>query len=292
MPLPTGTVTFLFTDIEGSTRRWEQNAQAMRTVLARHDAVMRKAIADHDGHVFKTIGDAFCAVFGRAEDAILACLDAQREMRTIELRRPPTRRRGPGAFAWRCTRWTDERDGDYFGPAVNRVARCCDRPREQVLLGSTTQHVAQRWLHAGLGLRDMGLHRLKDLADAEHVYQLTHPDLRTDFPPLRSQASLPNNLPRQLSSFVGRERELGQLKELIATTSLLTLTGAGGCARRPWRFVWTSLLTSFRGVWLVDSAPLATPSSSPRPRWRRACARGGPRRARHGGANTWRTRRS
>src|SRR4029079_10107509 len=125
------------------------------------------------------------------------------------------------------------RDGDYFGPAVNRVARLLAIGHgEQVLVSSTTHAVAQRWLDAGMQLRDMGAHRLKDLAETEHVYQLAHADLRADFPPLRSiQQSWPNNLPRELSSFVGRDAEIAHLGALLDHTSLLTLTGSGGCGK-------------------------------------------------------------
>jgi predicted ATPase/class 3 adenylate cyclase len=257
--LPTGTVTFLFTDIEGSTKRWEQNAQAMRSVLARHDAVMRQAIAGRNGHVFKTIGDAFCAVFQRAEEGIEACFEAQKEMRKIEV--PEV---GPVRVRMALhTGEADERDGDYFGPAVNRVARLLSIGHgEQVLVSATTHSVAVRWLPSGMSLRDMGMHRLKDLADAEHVYQLAHPELRADFPPLRSQESLPNNLPRQLSSFVGRERELAHLKELASGASLLTLTGAGGCGKTRLALrLAQSMLSEFPdGVWLVELAPLSEPS--------------------------------
>lgn len=262
MNRPTGTVTLLFTDIEGSTKRWETNAQAMRSVLAKHDAVMRKAIADHNGHVFKTIGDAFCAVFQRGEDAVEACLDAQRGLRQID-----APEMGPVRVRMALhTGEADQRDGDYFGTAVNRISKFLSIGHgEQVLLSATTREAVNNSLAADATLRDMGEHRLKDMPEPVHVYQLIHADLRADFPALKSVDSLPNNLPTQLSSFVGRASELKQLRELLHTTSLLTLTGSGGSGKTRLALkLGQELLPEFPdGVWIVELAAISDSTQIP-----------------------------
>ncbi len=262
MNRPTGTVTLLFTDIEGSTKRWESNAPAMRSVLAQHDAVMRKAIADRNGHVFKTIGDAFCAVFQRTEDAIEACLDAQRGLRKIDVPEMGPVRVRMALHSGEA----EQRDGDYFGTAVNRISKFLSIGHgEQVLLTSPTRDAVHLSLPTEAQLRDMGEHRLKDIPEPEHVYQLVHPDLRTDFPALKSVDSQPNNLPTQLSSFVGRENELKQLCALIHTTSLLTLTGSGGSGKTRLALrVGESVLHQFPdGVWMVELAPISDATQIP-----------------------------
>ena len=166
---PTGTLTFLFTDIEGSTRLWEHDAPAMQAALARHDELLRSAIEEHGGYVFKTVGDAFCAVFPTAPDALEAALEIQRRLLSSEWEQT-----GPLRVRMALhTGAAEERDGDYFGPPVNRVARLLSAAHGgQVLLSLPTQELVRDQLPAGTSLRDLGEHRLKDLFRPERVFQL------------------------------------------------------------------------------------------------------------------------
>jgi TolB-like protein/class 3 adenylate cyclase/Tfp pilus assembly protein PilF len=184
--LPTGTVTLLFTDIEGSTRLWEAHAEAMRAALARHDALLRHCIGDHKGHVFKTGGDAFCAAFHTAADAFEAALEAQRA-----LHREPW----PEAAKLRVrmalhTGAVEVRDGDYFGAPLNRVARLLAAGHGgQTLLSESTHDLCRDHLPPLASVKALGAHGLKDLGRPEAVFQLCHPDLPQSFPPLKSQAA-------------------------------------------------------------------------------------------------------
>ncbi len=257
MPLPTGTVTFVFTDIEGSTARWERDRAAMQDAVRRHDAPMRAAIAAHDGVVFKTIGDAFCAAFARLEDAVGAMLDAQRALAVEDFSAVD----GLRVRAAIHTGTTDERDGDYFGPAVNRVARLLAIGHgSQVLVSGVTADLVQGDLPSQASLRDLGEHRLRDLARPEYVYQLVAPDLAAEFPALRSLDVLPNNLPRMLTSFVGREAEIAEIAALIDTNPLVTLVGSGGVGKtRTSLQIAANLLDGAGdGVWFIELAPLAS----------------------------------
>ena len=241
---PTGTVTFLFSDIEGSTVRWERDRDAMATALARHDALMRATLETRGAYVFKTMGDAFCAAFGTASDAIAAALDAQRALATADfsgVEGLPVRMALHSGSA-------DERGGDYFGPAVNRVARLLAIGHGgQVLASGACMEVVQSELPQDCSLRDLGTHRLKDLAQPERVYQLIASDLAADFPALRSLDHLSNNLPAQLTSFVGREDDVAEITTLLEKHRLVTLTGAGGVGKtRTSLQVAANLIDSFR----------------------------------------------
>ncbi|MGB8909625.1 MAG: adenylate/guanylate cyclase domain-containing protein [Candidatus Cybelea sp.] len=254
---PTGTVTFLFSDIEGSTVRWDRGWAAMQDAVRRHDALMRTAIAEHDGYVFKTIGDAFCAAFARPQDAVAAILDAQRGLATEDFSSID----GLRVRAAVHTGTADERGGDYFGPALNRVARLLAIGHGgQVLVSGVTTDLVQGALPARASLRDLGEHRLRDLARPEQVYQLLAPDLADDFPPLRSLDVLPNNLPLQLTTFVGREVEIGAIAALIEQHRLVTLVGSGGVGKTRLSLqVAASLLDdSGDGVWFIELAPLTS----------------------------------
>ncbi|MDQ6931667.1 MAG: adenylate/guanylate cyclase domain-containing protein [Candidatus Eremiobacteraeota bacterium] len=255
--LPSGTVTFAFTDIEGSTLRWERDSAAMENAVRRHDVLVRAAIEEHGGHVFKTVGDAFCAAFSRPQDAIAAVLAAQRAVAAENFSAVD----GLRVRAAIHTGTAEERCGDYFGPAVNRAARLLAIAHGgQVLVSGTTTHLVQDELPAQATLRDLGEHVLKDLARPEQVYQLLAPDLAHDFAPLRSLGSLPNNLPRMLTSFVGREQEFVDITALLERHQLVTLVGSGGIGKtRTSLQVAANLLDgSGDGVWFVELAPLTS----------------------------------
>ena len=254
---PTGTVTFLFSDIEGSTTRWDRAPDAMRDAVRLHDALMRAAIARSGGHVFKTIGDAFCVAFHSADDAVVAALEAQRDLDAADFSAVDGLRVRMGIHAGSC----DERDGDYFGPPVNRVARLVATAHGgQVILSAAATALARPRLPAGASFRDLGEHRLKDLAEAERVSQLVAPHLRDTFPPLRSLDNLRNNLPLQLDALVGRDEFVARVVAEVASSRLVTLLGAGGVGKTRIAIQAAAELVdgSADGVWFVDLAPLAS----------------------------------
>ncbi len=261
--IPTGTVTFLFSDIEGSTKLAQQHPDAWPSAQARHHVVLNEAIATHHGHVFQMIGDAFCAAFATATDALAAALAAQRVLHA-----EPRAETGPIRV----------RIGLHTGPAVPRgddyegylslshtkrlVATAYGG---QVLLSQATEALLHDQLPPDVSLRDLGEHRLKDFAQREHIYQAVTLNLPADFPPLNTLDAFPNNLPVQLTSFVGREREIAEVKRLLGTTRLLTLTGVGGTGKTRLSLkVASDVVETFRdGVWLVELAPLADPALVP-----------------------------
>ena len=252
---PTGTVAFLFTDIEGSTVRWERDREAMATALARHDALMRVAMEARGAYVFKTMGDAFCTAFATPLDALAAALDAQRALGGEDFSAVEGLRVRMALHAGSA----DERGGDYFGPAVNRVARLLAVGHGgQVLVSGACTELLGNDLPPACGLRDLGEHRLKDLAQPERIRQLLAPELIADFPPLRSLEHLSNNLPAQISSFVGRETEIAEVAALIERHRLVTLVGSGGVGKtRLSLHVAAELVDSFSdGVCFVELAPL------------------------------------
>ncbi len=189
---PSGTIAFAFTDIEGSTSRWERDRLAMEDALRRHDALLRAAIERHDGHVFKTIGDAFCAAFARAEDAVAAMLDVQRTLAAEDFT-------AVGGIRVRCALHVgtaDERDDDYFGPSVNRAARLLALANGgQILASRAVADLVRELLPPHTALRDLGEHRLKDVTLPEHVYQLVAPGIAFRF----SAPSLARCTPEQSS---------------------------------------------------------------------------------------------
>jgi predicted ATPase/class 3 adenylate cyclase len=253
--LPTGTVTFLFSDIEGSTERWEKHPDAMRAAVARHEELLRHAISRHGGYIFKTVGDAFCSAFATAPSAVSAAIEAQRALCTEDFSAVEGLRVRMGLH----TGDADERDADYYGSAVNRVQRLMSIGHgAQVLLSSVTRALVRNEELRDTLFTDLGSHRLKDLAEPEHVWQVSLNDLPSDFPQLKSLDALPNNLPVQVTSFRGREEELEDLKQHIVAHRLVTLVGAGGIGKtRLAAQLGAEILDRFPdGVWIADLAPI------------------------------------
>ena len=257
--LPTGTVTLLLADVEGSTRLWETQPKEMTAALARLNSVVSDVIAAHDGvrPVEQGEGDSFVAAFARASDAVAAALEMQR---------------APLAPIWlRIGLHTGEiqlRDeGNYAGPTINRTARLRDLGHGgQTLLSGATEAMALDGLPSDAWLSDLGTHTLRDLPRPERVIQLCHPDLINEFPPLRvSKAIASKRLPVQLTSFVGRHEQLTQVRELLTQNRLVTLTGAGGAGKTRLAIqIAGQLAGEFSdGVWYVDLAPITDPELVP-----------------------------
>ncbi len=243
---PSGTVTFLFTDIESSTRRWEDNPGAMDDVVARHNVLLRAVIDEHNGVVFATGGDGFAAVFHRVGDALAAAAQAQRELRDEQL--SPVRM---GIHTGEAV----ERDGDYFGPTVNRAARLTAIGHGgQVLVSHATHVLVIDALPEGVELVDLGEHRLRDLMRPERVFEARAPGAAESFPRLRSLDAFPGNLPVQLTSFVGRDSHVAAVIKALEESRLVTLTGVGGVGKtRLAVHVSAEMLPRFRdGVWLCE----------------------------------------
>jgi predicted ATPase/class 3 adenylate cyclase len=260
--LPTGTITFLFTDIEGSTSLWEQHPEAMQAALARHDRLLRQAIESTNGSIVKSTGDGVFAVFAAATDALAACLAAQRSLQA-----PEASVSNPEAAATlTCipislkvrmglhTGAAELRDGDYFGASLNRTARIMSAAHgEQVLLSAATAEVVRGDLPEGVTLREMGEQRFKGLPNPERLLQVVAADLRADFPPLASLTS--HSLPAERDAFVGRREPLSELaRRLDAGARLVSVLGLGGTGktRLATRFGWRSLGEYPGGVWFCD----------------------------------------
>jgi predicted ATPase/class 3 adenylate cyclase len=252
---PTGTITFLFSDIEGSTKKWEKQPEAMRVALAAHDKMLRHIFESCAGHVFKTIGDAFCVAFDTAQSALAGALESQRALKGADWGEI-------GELKVRMALHTgaaEHRDGDYFGQALNRVARILGTAHGgQVLASQATEELVRDHLPPGANLRSLGEHRLRDLTRPEHLYQLVATDLPSEFLGLRSLESVANNLPVQLTNFIGREREMAEVKRLLGNTRLLTLTGMGGTGKTRLSLqAAADVLEMFPdGVWFVEFATI------------------------------------
>ena len=220
--------TFLFTDIEGSTRLWEEHGDAMAAALARHDEILNQAVAQAGGSVLKTTGDGMIAVFDSVSDSLSAAVDSQGGLEQEQWGPTGPLRVRMGIHSGD----TESREGDYFGPAMNRAARIMAAGHGgQVLVSGTAS--ASGYLPPGVQLRDLGMHRLKDLTEPEHLYQVIHEGLRSDFPAPRTLDGRPNNLPQQATEFLGREDELEAIHLMLEspTTRLLTITGPGGAGK-------------------------------------------------------------
>lgn len=263
-PFPTGTITFLFSDIEGSTKLWDTYPSIMQVAVARHDALLRQAVQENHGYLFKTTGDGIAAAFSTAEQGLAMALAAQQALATEVWTEPVVLRSRMGLH----TGAAQLRDGDYFGPTLNRCARLMSAGHGgQILLSDATQELCRDVLPAYATLLVLGEHRLKDLIRPETIYQLIHPTLVEVFPALRTlnNPALPNNLPQQLTSFIGREKPLADVAELLGKTRLLTLTGIGGTGKTRLSLqVAADALEQYPdGVWLIELASVSEPTLVP-----------------------------
>ncbi|HZP80237.1 MAG TPA: adenylate/guanylate cyclase domain-containing protein [Chthonomonadaceae bacterium] len=258
---PSGPMTFLFAQIEDSTRLWEQHPDRMRAALASYDTLVKQAVETQNGHIFKTLGDAFYAAFAAAPDALNAALFLQTRLTGENWRQLPLQARvalhtGPA----------EAREGDYFGLTLHRLNRLLAIGHGgQVLVSGATRDLLARSLPPGAVLEDKGHHRLKDLQRPEQVYQLLAPGLPAEFPPLRSLPEQRHNLPVQLTSFIGREQEMVDVRWLLEAARLLTITAIGGAGKsRLAMQVAAEALDAYPdGVWLVELAPLSDPALLP-----------------------------
>ena len=245
---PSGIVTFLFTDVEGSTRRWEADPDTMRAALAIHDEVLRRTIETHGGWLFKHTGDGVCAAFASPRSAVDAAVAAQ-----LGLELPVRMGLATGE--------TELRDADYFGAVLNRAARVMAAGHGgQILLADSTAGLV-----TGVDLMDLGPRRLRDLPTPVGMFQVRAPGLRIDFPALRAMDTSPGNLRQALTSFVGRESEVGQVQTALKAHRLVTLTGVGGVGKTRLALqVASDLAEEFPdGVWLFELAAVADPAAVP-----------------------------
>ncbi len=259
--LPSGTVTFLFTDIEGSTKLWEEFPEAMKAALAKHDSILKEAVESTHGQIFKTTGDGVHAVFSTAIDAIIAAIEAQRQLQTSEFFKnlEVSLRARMGLH----TGEAELRDGDYFGQTMNRAARIMSAGHGgQILASEVVAQVAREHLPADVSFIDLGEHYLKGIVQTEKINQVAAADLQKEFPPLNSIPVATTNLPQQLTTFIGRERELKEASEKLASAKLLTLIGPGGTGKTRLSIqVGVEQLANFKnGVWLVELAPISDPA--------------------------------
>ena len=225
---PAGTVTFLLTDLEGSTRLWEQDPEAMKAAMVRHDELLEEAIAANDGYVFARMGDGMAAAFAMASDAISAAGAFQRALADQSWGTPRP--------LWaRIGLHTDKAvvvNNNYASQPVNRCSRLMTAAHVgQVVISGAAEALVRDDLPEGVGLIDLGEHRLRDLGRPTRVFQLTRDGRREDFPPLRSLDSFPGNLPAQVSSFVGRQADVSRVTAALENSRVVTITGVGGVGK-------------------------------------------------------------
>ena len=262
MPDSARVTTLLFTDIEGSTRLWEQEGERMSRALAAHDALSREVVERNRGMVVKMTGDGMYAAFEDPVDALNATAALALGLDNLVSANHVALRVRAGLHLGIVER----RNDDLFGSPVNRAARIMKAAHGgQILVSQAVVDQVRERLPAPMSLRDLGAVRLRDLATSEHVYQVVHPRLRQDFPALRSLEATPNNLPQQVTSFIGRERELADAKRLLEGTRLLTLLGMGGLGKTRLSLqIGADVLEKYPdGVWFVDLAPIRDPALVP-----------------------------
>ncbi|MCI4348572.1 MAG: adenylate/guanylate cyclase domain-containing protein, partial [Thermoplasmata archaeon] len=252
---PSGTLTFLFTDLESSTRLWEQHPDAMQHGLALHDEILRAAIESAGGYVFSTMGDGMAAAFMTPREGVTAAVAAQ-----LRLGRQAWEVTGPLRVRMALhTGPAELRGGDYFGPTLNRCARLMATGHGgQILVSGVTEGLVNLELPADLELVDLGEHRLRDLSRPEHVFQVAHQELQRDFMRLRSLDADRGNLPVQPTSFVGRISEVERVARLLTECRVVSLTGVGGVGKtRLGLQCAAEVAQRFRdGAWFCELAPV------------------------------------
>lgn len=260
--LPTGTVTFLFTDIEGSTRIARERSETWEALRGRHDAILRAEIESHGGFVFQIIGDSLCAAFHTAGDALTAAIQSQIDLQTEDWGETPIRVRMGIHTGEAVTNGADYR-GYLTLSLVHRVMSAGHGG--QILLSNATESLLRGQLPKDATLRDLGEHRLKDVRLPVRIFQAVVPGLPGDFPALRALHVYPNNLPTEFTSFVGREKELAEIKQFVMEHRLVTLTGAGGTGKTRLALQAASLLLRqfADGIWFVELAPVTDPDLIP-----------------------------
>ena len=257
---PSGTVTFLFTDIEGSTKLAQEYPDATPSLFTRHNEILQQAIDTYNGYVFQVVGDSFSASFHNAKDALNAALDAQRLLHNEAWSPVPVKVR----MGIHTGQAEVQESGDYQGYlTLSHAQRLMSAAHGgQVLISLATQELVLAELPEGVSLQDMGLRRLKDVIRPEHIYQVITADLPKDFPPIKTLDLHLHNLPAQMTSFIGRERELTEIKQALSAHRLVTLTGSGGAGKSRLSLqVGMDCLSQFAdGVWLVELAPVTDPA--------------------------------
>jgi predicted ATPase/class 3 adenylate cyclase len=260
---PSGTVTFLFTDIEGSTRLAREHPEKWETLQTRHHAIVQAAIKANDGYFFQIIGDAFCAAFHTAEDAINAAIQSQKDLQAEKWGETPIRVR-MGIHTGKADLRDDGQYSSYM--ALSHVQRLMSAGHGgQVLVSAATQELVRDDVPAEVSLRDLGERWLKDLIRPEHIYQLVTATLPADFPPLKTLDVHRHNLPARMTTFIGREKEMTEIKQALDKNRLVTLTGSGGTGKTRLALqVAADLLDQFpNGVWFIELAPLTDPDLVP-----------------------------
>jgi predicted ATPase/class 3 adenylate cyclase len=255
---PSGTVTFLFTDVEGSTPLWEREPEAMQSGLARHDQIMRSVLASHGGHVFSTAGDAFAAAFASPFDAVNAALAIQAAFAAEKWPTSSAIRVRIGLHSGTA----DERDGDYFGPTLNRAARIMGvAGGGEVLASTASAELARDLTRGGISFVDLGVVELKGIG-TERVFGVVAPGQEPTFVPQRA-AAVAIRLPSLATSFIGRELELVELMAALPAGRLMTLVGPGGVGKTRLAIEagWAAAHAFSGGVWLAELAPIREPGA-------------------------------
>jgi predicted ATPase/class 3 adenylate cyclase/DNA-binding CsgD family transcriptional regulator len=260
---PTGTVTFLFTDIENSTKLARESPNSWEAAWARHHAILREAIEGANGFIFQDLGDSICASFHKAGDALKAALKSQQDLQHEPWSEVSIRVR-MGIHTGEAESIGNDYSGYLTLSLVKRIMSAGHGG--QILVSSTSENLLREQLPQHISLRDIGIHKFIHMPNAVHIFQVIAPDLPKDFPPLRTLDNLPNNLPAQLTSFVGREKELVDVKNLLNNTHILTLIGSGGTGKTRLSIQAASeMLEQYPdGVWLVQLAPILDPLLVPR----------------------------